>query len=474
MSMTKKLPSTQEKALQINLDAQKYGTFAEIGAGQEVARWFFHVGKASSTVAKSISAYDVAISDDLYGATDHYVSRPRLEAMLDREFGQLSERLKGTRGEKDAFFVFADTVATHSSSPSQTGHGWLGVRFQDQAGAEPSEVIIHIEMLDVSTGSQQEAVGILGVNLVYGACYHSHDPNFFVGMLMDGLDRRRIEVDMIKFSGPAFRDVDNRLIILHAVEQGLTDAVMFTADGEVVQPSEVLQDRPVLIERGSFRPVTNVTLEMLEAALPQLRQDTKLAGDPIILMEMTLSNLMSGPEIDHQDFLARADILATLGKTVMISNYTTFDRVTSYLRHYTQKMVAMVVGVPTLQAIFEEKYYSDLEGGILEGLGRLFSGPTKVLVYPTVDTEGAHLKTADKLSVAPELAHLYAHLFENRFIESVLNFEKAQWHVSPGDVRKKIQSGDPTWQSLVPAEAAALIVQKGLFGYRRPSGSPPD
>jgi len=470
--MPEKALSTQEKALQINLDAKRYGAFAEIGAGQEVTRWFFHVGKASSTVAKSISAYDMAISDALYGPTPHYVSRARLQSMLDREFCLLADRLGGTHEDQRPFFVFADTVATHCSSRAHAGHGWLGVRFQDQPRAEPSEVIIHIEMLDAFASSQQEAVGLVGVNLLYGASYHSHDANLLVGALMDGLDRRRMEIDMIKFSGPAFAGVDNRLMSLQLVEQGLTDTAMFTAEGEVVQPSEILQGRPVLMERGSFRPVTNVTLQMLDAALPQLHRDAAPAADPVILMEITLHNLMSGPGIDHQDFLARADILGSLQKTVMISNYTTFDRVTSYLRHYTPNGIAMVVGVPTLQAIFDEKYYSDLEGGILEGLGRLFSGPVKLLVYPTLDPESGQLTTASQLKVAPHLTHLYAHLFENGFIEPIRQFDEAQLHVRSADVLRMIQSGDPAWQPLVPPQAAALIMQKGLFGYRETSVTP--
>ena len=298
--------SAQEKALKINLDAARFGTFAEIGAGQEVARWFFHVGKASSTVAKAISGYDMAISDALYGATPHYVSRARLEAMLDREFSQLVEQLDLKRGEGTAFFVFADTVATHGSSRSSGAHGWLGVRFQDQPRSKPSEVIIHIEMLDAFTASQQEAVGLVGVNLVYGAFMWHQDPTALIRSLMDGLDRRRIEIDLIKFSGPAFSGVDNRLMSLQLVELGLTDVAMFLANGEVVQPSEVLHNRPVLIERGSFRPVTNVTLNMLDAALGQHRQDSDGAlEDPAVLMGNDLKNLMLGPTIDHRDFWAR-------------------------------------------------------------------------------------------------------------------------------------------------------------------------
>ena len=245
--MPEETHSAQEKALKINLDAQRFGTFAEIGAGQEVARWFFHVGKASATLAKSISAYDMAISDSLYGPADHYVSRLRLEAMLGHEYQQIIERVGPVRGDRIKFFVFADTGATHSSRRREAGHGWLGLRFQTEPGAEPSEIIAHVEMLDATTVSQQETVGLAGVNLLYGAFYLSGDPARLVGSLMDGLSRRRLEVDMIKLSGPAFQGVDNRLTSLQLVEQGLTDAVMFTDTGEVVQPSEVLYHRPVVI-----------------------------------------------------------------------------------------------------------------------------------------------------------------------------------------------------------------------------------
>ena len=458
--------SAREKALKINLDAVRYGTFAEIGAGQEVARWFFRAGKASATVAGSISAYDMAISDSLYGATRPFVSRARLEAILDREFGQLVAQLDPARGERNAFFVFADTVATHGSSRSSGGHGWLGVRFQDRPRSQPSEVIVHIEMLDAFAASQQEAIGLAGVNLIYGAFTSYRDPTALVRSLMDELDRRRIEIDMIKFSGPVFTGVDNRLMSLQLVELGHTDAVMFTAGGEVVQPSEVLHNRSVLIERGSFRPVTNVSLSMLDGALQQLPQDSGPAPEErVVLMEMTLNNLMSGAAIDHRDFLARADILGALAKTVMISNYTRFDRVTTYLRQYTQNWIGMVVGIPTLRAIFEEQYYKDLEGGILEGLGRLFSGSVKLFAYPTVSAEGGEIETADKIAVSPQQKHLYAHLFENGFIEPVRQFSTEQLHTNPAEVLKKIQSGDASWVNFVPDKAASLIQRDGLFGY---------
>jgi hypothetical protein len=471
--MSEDVRSAQEKALQINLDAARFGIFAEIGAGQEVVRWFFHVGKASATVAKSISGYDKNVSDALYGTAPQFVSRVRLEAMLDREYGQLIEQLDAKRGADTAFFAFADTVATHGSSRSSGGHGWLGIRFQDRPKAQPSEVIIHIEMLDAFTASQQETVGLAGVNLIYGAYAFLKDPVTLIKSLMDGLDRRRIEVDLIKFSGPVFNGVDNRLMTLQLVELGLTDVAMFLANGEVVQPSEVLHNRPVLIERGSFRPVTNVTLNMLDAGLEQHRQDPSgAAEDPAVVMEMTLNNLMSGPNIDHQDFLARAGILCALDKTVIISNYTRFDAVTTYLRQYTQNWIGMVVGIPTLRAIFEEKYYEELKGGILEGLGRLFRGPVKLFAYPTVSGETGELETAEKIAISPKLEHLYAYLFENGFIEPIRKFSHEQLDISPGDVLKRIQAGDKTWESFVPATAAALIERDGLFGLGKGSDNP--
>ena len=429
----------QQKALKINLDARKFGTFAEIGAGQEVARWFFHAGRAADTVAKCISAYDMAISEGLYGPTEQNVSRQRLEAMLDSEFKELTERLDRTRGEATAFFVFADTAATQTHSQRPVGHAWLGIRFQTEPRADPSEIIIHVETLDPATADQQEALSLAGVNLIYGAFYYLDDPNHLVGTLIDDLSRRRIEVDLIKFSGPAFAGVDNRLMSLQLVEQGLTDTAIFTADGEVAQPAEVLYNKPVLIERGSFRPVTNVTMDMLDRVAGQPRQDsTPPSRDMVVIMEMTLNSLISERAIDHQHFLAWLDILGALGKMVMISNYTSLDRVSSYLRQYTQNWIGMVMGVSTLRQVFEEESYTDLDGGILEGLGRLFKGRVKLFVYQTKPAETGAISTADDLDLKPQLRHLYSFLFENEFIESIREFDTGEVHFTPGGVPAKL------------------------------------
>src|SRR3954453_22736402 len=256
---------TDEKALHINLDSAKYGTFAEIGAGQEVARRFFLVGGAAGTIAKTMSAYDMTFSDAIYGPADLYVSRVRLNTMLDHEYNLLVERLDAKLGSHRTFFVFADTVAARSFKQHNESHGWLGVRFQSETRGEPSQIIIHVRMLDEGNVDQQEALGVVGVNLLYGAFYY-HLPEKLIASLQENLAEDRIQVDMIKFSGPAYAGVDNRLMSLQLVSQGLTNAVMFTADGESVQPAEILHKKAIIIERGSFRPVTYATNDMLEGA----------------------------------------------------------------------------------------------------------------------------------------------------------------------------------------------------------------
>jgi hypothetical protein len=458
---------TNQKALQINLDAKKYGTFAEIGAGQEVARCFFHVGGASGTVAKTISAYDMRVSDAIYGPSDRYVSRNRLAAMLDYEFNLILERLNATRGDRSTFFVFADTVATHSFSRQEDGHGWMGIRFQPEPRAEPSEIIIHVRMLDKVHAREQEALGVIGVNLVYGAFYHAKHPEVLIGSLLDNLTRERIEVDMIKFSGPCFAGMDNRLMSLQLVQQSLTDAAMFTADGEVVQPSEVLYKKAVLVERGSFRPITNTTLDLLERAQEQFLAEPGMQEEqPVVLMEMTLHNLLAEGAVDHKDFLARVDILRALGKTVLISNYARYYKLVAYLSRYTHKSIGIALGVPSLKEIFDEKFYTDLEGGLLESLGRLFKSTVRFYVYPWRDPVTGKVTTAENLTVSPHLRHLYAHLVENRFVVSIQKHNVDYLPIFSRDVLARIQTYDPSWETMVPPPIVEIIKRNKLFGFR--------
>ena len=464
--MKREVLDTHQKALQVNLDANLYGTFAEIGAGQEVARWFFRVGGAAGTIAKAMSAYDMTFSDAIYGPCERYVSKQRVNSMLDHEYRLLLERLDGKRGDKTRFFVFADTVVAKSYTRKDEPHGWLGIRFQTSPRKEPSQIIIHVRLLDKENVQEQEALGIMGVNLAYGANYLHNDPEALITSLLDKLTSERVEVDMIEFSGPDFKGVDNRLMSLKLVQNGLTNAAMFTANGEVVQPADALYKKSILIERGSFRPVTNVTLDMLRCAQAQFIQEPRMQGEELItIMEMTLKNLTDGDRIDHRDFIERADILGALGKTVLISNYAEYHRLASYLFRHTKKMIGIVMGVPTLRELFEEKYYADLEGGILESFGRLFKNELKMYAYPLYDTATGSLITAGNLRVAPHLRHLYAYLVENRLIESIRDYDARCLPILSRDVLKRIRSGDSLWETMVPPVVAQIIKKRKLLGY---------
>ncbi len=457
---------THQKALNINLDSTQYGTFAEIGAGQEVARWFFRVGGAAGTIAKTMSAYDMTVSDAIYGKCERYVSRQRLETMLEHEYDLLIQRLNEKRGDRTRFFAFADTVVARSYTRHDEAHGWLGLRFQPQPGTAPSDIIIHVRLLDRENVQEQESLGIMGVNLIYGAMYLHDHPFDLIDSLLDGLSPQRVEVDMIKFTGPAFAGVDNRLMALQLVQKGLTQAAMFTERGEVVQAADLLYKKSIIVERGSFRPVTKVTNDMLNCAQAQFIQEPKVQGeDVLVLMEMTLKNLIDGDKIDHKDFLDRVDILGAMGKTVLISNYGEYHRLASYLFRYTKKMIGIVMGVPSLREIFDEKYYADLEGGILESFGRLFKNDLKLYVYPLHEPKTNSLITAGNLRVAPHLRHLYSYLLENRYIESIRDFQEDCLPIFSRDALSKIRKGDSSWENMVPPEVAILIKERKLFGY---------
>ena len=457
---------TNRKALQINLDAKKYGTFAEIGAGQEVARRFFTVGGAAGTIAKTMSAYDMTFSDAIYGPTDRYVSRKRLWTMLDHEYDLLGKRLDTKLGADRTFFVFADTVAARSFKQHNESHGWLGVRFQTGPRGEPNQIIIHLRMLDESNADQQEALGVIGVNLLYGAFYYSQ-PEQLISSLQENLAPGRIQVDLIKFSGPSFAKIDNRLINLQLVSQGLTDAVMFTADGEMVQPSEILHKKAILIERGSFRPVTYATNDMLEGARGQFLKESGCSEeDTVVLMEMTLENLLSEGQLNHADFLARVDILGALGRTVLISKFGEYYRLASYLSRYTNRMIGLVMGVPSLIEILDEKYYLNLEGGILEALGRMFKHGLKLYVYPVIDETTGAILSATQVHVAPNLRALFQYLIDNRYIEEITDYRKDFLCIYPATVLAKLKAGDKSWEEMVPPEVAQIIKEREFFGYR--------
>src|SRR2546423_15253364 len=459
---------TDKKAFQINLDAKKYGTFAEIGAGQEVAGRFCHVGGAAGTVAKTMSAYDMTFSDAIYGPADRYVSRNRLQTMLDHEYELLIERLDKKLGGVRTFFVFADTVAARSFKQHNESHGWLGIRFQNEPGGEPSQIVIHVRMLDEANVDQQEALGIIGVNLLFGVFYHQQ-PEKLIASLHENLAANRMQVDLIKFSGPAYAKVDNRLMSLQLVSQGLTDAVIFTADGEMVQAADILYKKFILVERGSFRPVTYATNDMLNGARTAFVKQSGCADtDLVVLMEMTLENLLAEGQLDHADFLARVDILGALGRTVIISKFGEYFRLASYLSRYTSRKIGLVMGVPSLLEIFDEKYYLTLEGGILEALGRMFKSGLKLYVYPMIDETSGKIITAKQIHVAPNLRSLFQYLIDNRYIEEIADYNPDYLRIYPPNAMAKIKAGDVAWEQMVPPEVVQIIKEREFFGYRRP------
>ena len=392
--------------------------------------------------------------------------------MLDYEYKLLTDRLDLKRGEKTTFFVFADTVTARSYTRHDEAHGWLGIRFQTQPRADPSEIIIHVRMLDKENVQEQEALGIIGVNLIYAALFLHADPEVVVESLMDNLTPERMEVDMIKFSGPAFATVDNRYMSLQLVQRGLTDAAMFTASGEVVQAAEYLYKKAILVERGSFRPITKLTLDMLECARTQFLQEEQVKDqEVVVLMEMTLKNLLDTGGIDYHDFLARVDLLGALGKTVLISNFARYFRLATYFSRYTKQMCAMAMGLPSLTEIFEEKYYTDLEGGILEAFGRLFKNDLKLYIYPVRDPKTGAITTLTNFEVAPNLSHLYMHLLQNCYIKPILHYNDQYLPIFSREVLAKIQNGDESWKALVPPQVAKLIKERHFFGYQAAEGA---
>jgi hypothetical protein len=490
--MSSELLTTNRKALTINLDEARYGTFAEIGAGQEVARHFFQAGGAAGTVAKSISAYDMKFSDAIYGKSARYVSRERLEMMLSHEYDLLIERLKSVRGDRSAFFVFSDTVSARNYKGTNECHGWMGMRFQPEPNVPPSDVILHVRMWDKENLLQQQALGVIGVNFIYGVCYYINDLGHLIASLADNLTLDRIEVDMVGFSGPLFAKVDNRLMSLKLVEYGLTNAVMFSPKGEVLQPSEILYKKAILVERGSFRPVTHVNEDMLRCSLAQFLQEPSVRGvDIVVLMEITMHNLLSSGNLDHEDFLARVDILGALGNNVLISNYLEFYRLTSYFRRYTKEMIGVSMGINNLLEIFNEKYYDNLDGGILESFGRLFKHATKLYIYPMrksaydryCQRPEANCPSPDpstfrplatevwinatNLQVELNLRNLYAHLLEHHYLEPIVGFDPSIMDIFSRDVLAKIQNGAPDWEKMVPGPVAAIVKERSLFGYKK-------
>lgn len=460
---------SHQKALSINLDKGQYGTIAEIGAGQETAHWFFRVGGAAGTIAKAISAYDMTFSDSIYGKSPRYVSRERLNAMIDHEYELIIERLGESRGPESTFFAFANTVASRSFSRDADGQGWLGVKFQSSPCSEPSQIDIHVHLQGKKSSEDQKTLGILGVNLIYGVLYYHQDPEKLLKSLMDELSYDFVEIDMIDFSGPAFKQVDNRLMALRLVELGMTHGAMFNAKGEIVNLADVLYKKAVLIERSRFNPPTLLTIDMLDCAQTKFLDEHDISEDEmVVISEMTLHNLKDGDDINAKDFLQRADILCALGKNVLISNMGEYYRLADYLFRCTQKPMGIALGISTLKEIFTEKYYRNLAGGILEAFGRLFKYELCLYVAPCTNNNNNNNKLTNTDNFQPEdnLKHLYKHLKDNNFIRPLNTINKDYLCIHSHKVLEEIKSGNKDWENKVPEKVKEVIKENKLFNYQ--------
>jgi hypothetical protein len=409
----------------------------------------------------------MAVSDAIYGRCKRYVSCERLLSMLDYEHKLNLERLRDLRGNSTAFFAFADTVSALNFEGTNECHGWMGVRYQVHPRDEDSQILIHVRMLDRGNSLQQDALGIVGVNLLYGAFFLHHRPDELLDSLLDSLTVSRIEIDMVQFSGIEFRHVDNRVMSLRLVQLGLTGAAMFGPSGEVLQPSEVLRKRPILVERGSFRPVSKVNLDMLRSARERFSSEIDVPEEKIMeLAEITMRHLLATGKIDLSDFLARADLLAAAGKTVMISDYFEYYRLAAYLCRYTHEPIALTMGISSIQDLFKEEYYSKLEDGILEAFGKLFTKNLRIYAYPLRDPATGMIYTVHNVILPLEMLNLYRHLVDAERIKQLENFDESVLHIFSRDALRRIQENDPAWEEMVTPPIAELIKSRKFFGYR--------
>jgi len=465
--------TTLSKALKINKDTSRYGAFAEIGAGQEVARHFFQAGKASQTIAKTISAYDMIVSDDIYGREPNgrYVCESRLQKMLGHEYNLLTDRLTATRGAHSRFFSFANTVATSSytgnKQTQKQSHGWMGVRFQTEPGGTYNDIILHVRMLDRHRLQQQEALGILGVNLLNCAFYHLDKPDTFITHLVDGLKDGQIVIDVIRFKGPDVSHFNERLMNLELVRRGLAEAILFSPENEILNISDAIYGKSLLIQRGTFRPVTVTHLDVFQKGLAQMKNDVRAAEGkdlPILpIMELTMHNLQMDGHVNEKDFLARVETLTSLGMHVMISNFFLFYGLKRFIRRYNPHFLALVVGASHLEKLFTEEHYKNLEGGLLEGLGKLLEPKARLYIYP--HKTPVLCLTTKSFFPAPHLRHIYSYFVENKQIVDISGCDETAEYLHSIDVMKMLESGDSRWEECVPEKVRDLIKAKKLFGY---------
>ena len=461
-----KIFTTKEKALHLNLNKHVYGTIAEIGGGQEVAAHFFKAGAASGSIAKTMSAYDMTFSDAIYGKCDRYVSKEKLVRMLDREYNLLDQRLT-LRARKSTFFAFANTVEVINYNKTNLGHGWIGLRFQKYSGSDPNDCIIHVTLKDQDTEWQQQVLGIIGVNLIH-SCYVRNSAEEIIESLSDNLRKDRLEVDFFSISGPDFQYVDNRLMTLKLVRNNLTKVAMFGPDKQVVLPSDTIYKKNTVVLRGRFRPVTLVNEDMMIKGISKFKKELNV-DSVVALSEITLNDLKLSGEFDEQDYLDRVDLLCSLGQTVMISNYQEHYKLTSYLSDFTKDhTLGIILGLRNLNHIFDESYYQNLSGGIVESFGRLFKENVKLLVYPALDNGGKKLMDLASFKPAAHLQNLFDYFLNNRKIIGITDVQTENLHIFSDNVLKMIENTEKGWEAMVPNRVAKAIKENHLFNHTYP------
>ena len=456
--------TTEHKALTINLDEHKYGSIVEIGAGQEVARQFFKAGAAAGTIAKTSSAYDMTVSDAIYGKAGRYVSRERVEQMAAYEYDLCIDRLESVRPPSSTFFSYAATVTARSFKGGNECHGWIALKIQLRPKETPCNIICHVRMLDHSNELQSEALGILGVNLIYGGYHYSDKPKWLIESLSDNLGDDRIEIDLIHFDGPGFNYIDNRLMNLHLVHAWLTRAVMFDACGTPVVPRDTLYKKPVSVTRGSFKPPTKVHADMTQAGLQQMKN--KEAVDPektLKLAEISMSQLITGSSVDDRDFIARMELANIMGYNVLLSDYVRYFSLRSWFRRHTMEPISILMKASDVTHLFDEEYYVGLEGRALEGLGKLFADNTSVIAYP--NKENGELRTLNTLKFPERFELVAKQLMVNNKLVASEGYDESLVDYSARQVMTSIQNGDPDWEAHLDERVVEKIKNDRLFGY---------
>lgn len=459
-------PAISDKALRLNLNKNIYGTFSEIGAGQETVRHFFRSGGSSRTIAKAMSAYDKQFSDAIYTieSDGRYVTESRLKKMLNHESRLMEERLTHEENPKRIYFSYANTVATIDFAKKFKGHGWVGIRFQTEPNGAYNEIILHIQFKENDVRLQQQTLGILGVNLIYGAFYQHNKPKKIIKHLYDHLDNDQLEIDTINFSGPQFNKVDNRLMSLYLVKNGMAEAVMFAPNGQNILPANTLFRQNILALRGSFRPVTIVNMNMYKKSLHLFLERNKISEkNTTVIFEMTLNNLLKEGQLNEQDFIDRAELLCSLGQTVMISNFKEYYKVVDYLAQYSNEKIALTIGASNLVDIFDQKYYQHLSGGIFEALGKLFNRKLEIFVYPFKNEKDEIIHSKNLKTIDDKFQVLYDFFRNEDKIIDIENYEEKNLKIYSHEVLEKIRKNESNWEQFLPETVAQLIKEKNLF-----------